>query len=66
MYDEWLSPLPPLSGMIKDSPVWGGPQGDSLAGLGVSMEDCPSRMRTDLPILLKSTTTRDYMDSHLI
>jgi hypothetical protein len=24
-YDEGLPPLSPLSGMIRDSPVWGGP-----------------------------------------
>jgi hypothetical protein len=64
MYDEWLSPLPPLSGMIKDSLIWGGPQGDGSAELGVSMEDCPSRIRTGLSSFT-SYTLKKYNHSRL-
>jgi hypothetical protein len=51
-YDEGLSPISPLSGMINDSPVWGGPLGDGSTGLAVSMNDCPSCIRTCLSFFI--------------
>jgi hypothetical protein len=64
VYDEGLSPLSPLSGMIRDSSVWGEPQGDGSAGLGVSMKDCPFCIRTGLSFFTAYTLIK-YNHSRL-
>jgi hypothetical protein len=48
VYNEGLSHLSPLEWGDQGLPGSGGPQGDGLARLGVSMKDCPPRLRTGL------------------
>jgi hypothetical protein len=62
-YDEGLSPLPPLSGMIRDSLDWDGLKVMAQPSLD-EHEGMPSHIRTDLSSLLTYTLIK-YNHSRL-